>query len=123
MQRFHQFDNQSCPELTVNQLELFNVIWDWVSEDGAHRFDRCSIDRAQTIYQCLEVLHLGDSFENNGQLITRDSTVVKEHTVDNRVVKELTSFSQSLTITVTQVVVLKAESFSVDLVKDRQGHV
>ena len=76
------------------------MVRDRVPKDGAKLFNGESVNRAHTVYQGLEVPHLGDTIKNYGQLISRDSTIIKEHTVDNLVVKELACFSQALTVTI-----------------------
>ena len=80
-------------------------------------------DQIHLVDEGLEILHLRGTFQNHRQLVTRDATVIKEHSVYDLGVEELASFSQALAIAITQMIVLKAESFSVDFIEDGQGHI
>ena len=119
----HQQLDRSGSNFAVDQGQLVHVIRNWVLKNRQQLLDWERVQCSQSENQGFEVLHFGDAFDDKRELVSLDPAVVEEHSVDDSSVQELTSVRETLAVALTEVVVLETESFFVDLVENRQGHV
>ena len=72
------------------------------------------------IYDRFEVFDLLEAFEDQSKFVTCQSTVIKEDTIHQFVVYKVASFCNTLTLAITQNVILQAKGLSVNFLKDRK---
>lgn len=73
----------------------------WFFEDRSEPLYSKCVQGALAVDQGLEILHFGDTFEDLGQAVAREATVIEEHPVDDCGVEVLAGVSQALTVTIT----------------------
>ena len=76
------------------------MIWQSLFKDWNHFSQTVRIDRVHFVDDRFEILQFMKAFEYHSELVSSDTAIIEENSVDNLMVKELTSRSQTSAITI-----------------------
>ena len=93
-------------DLAINYLQFCEVIWNLMQEQSLEFLDCKRVDLIVLVYNRLEVLNFGKTFNYNCKFVTCHTTVAKQNSIHLLVVDKLARFCDSYALSFTQHVVL-----------------
>ncbi len=83
---------------------------------GSERVNATLVKNALFDHKGLEVTHISYAFDYSWQALSWEPTIAKQHSVDFSCVNVLAGSCQTLSMAITQLVIVQAESFIDNLI-------